>query len=458
MRDSQGTILYVGKARNLKKRLYSYFQSNRPHDPKTELLLSKVASFETIITHTEKEALILEASLIKRHKPRYNVNLKDDKRYPVLRLNVADTYPSLSIVRKIQNDGALYFGPYASSSAVRQSLKFINKTFKLCKCRGDFKKRTRPCLNYQMGLCMGPCFSQVDDAEYQEAVKEVIAFLHGRTPALIRKIEKQMLSASQEQHYERAALLRDKMLALKETLERQVSVATDLKDRDVVGLVVDGTWSAFTLLRVRGGFLLGSRHFVFENAVGPEEEQMSSFLLQYYSSTLQMPPELVISHMPNDQTTVAELLHERSGRRTILTVPQRGDKEKLVQMALQNAANALQEQRRQKESQMDLLLRLQQRLHLQRMPQRIECFDNSNLSGTEPVSAMVVFENGSSKPDAYRHYILAPLGKPDDYAYMAEVIQRRFVKGDGSLPLPDLLMVDGGKGQLNTAAAILSGL
>lgn len=459
MRDQQRTILYVGKARNLKKRLYSYFQPNRPHDPKTTLLLTKVASFETIITHTEKEALILESNLIKRHRPRYNVNLKDDKRYPVLRLNVNDPYPSLTIVRKIQSDGALYFGPYASAGAVRQTVKFINKTFKLCKCRGEaFKKRSRPCLNYQMGLCMGPCFTEVDAAEYREVVKEVVAFLRGRTPALIRKIRKQMLAASDRQMYERAAMLRDKLLALTETLERQVSVTSDFKDRDVVGLVLDDHWSAFTLLRVRGGYLLGSRQFVFENTIGGREEQMSSFLVQYYAASHQAPTEILVSHIPADQAMVEDFLLEKNGRRTILSVPQRGDKEKLVKMALQNADQALLDQKRRQETQLDLLLRLQKRLHLQRLPRRIECFDNSNLGGTEPVSAMVVFEHGAPRPDAYRRYILTPSGKPDDYAYMAEVIRRRYTQGDDPKPLPDLLLVDGGKGQLHTATAILAEL
>ena len=237
MRDDQGKILYVGKARNLKKRLQSYFQRQRPHDPKTRLMLGKVNAFETIITHTENEALILESNLIKRHRPRYNVVLKDDKRYPSLRLNRTETYPNLSIVRKIKNDGALYFGPYASAGAVRQTLKFINKTFKLCKCRCETrKKRTRPCLNYQMGLCMGPCVLDVDPDAYDEAVKEVIAFLRGRTPALIRKLKKQMTEAAGAQAYEKAALLRDKIFALEKTVEKQVSVAADHKDRDALAL------------------------------------------------------------------------------------------------------------------------------------------------------------------------------------------------------------------------------
>jgi excinuclease ABC subunit C len=232
-----------------------HFQVHRPHDPKTTLLLTKVASYETILTHTEKEALILESNLIKRHRPRFNVVLKDDKRYPSLRLNVAETYPSLTIVRKPQNDGALYFGPYASAGAVRQSIKFINKTFKLCKCRCEtLKKRTRPCLNYQMGLCMGPCFQEIESKVYRDVVKEVVAFLRGRTPVLIRKIKKQMVVAAENQQFEQAALLRDKMFALERTLERQITVSNDFSDRDVVGIVLEDDISVVTLLRVRGGF------------------------------------------------------------------------------------------------------------------------------------------------------------------------------------------------------------
>jgi excinuclease ABC subunit C len=456
MRDKEGGILYVGKARNLKKRLQSYFQANRPHDPKTALMLSKVASFDTLSTHTEKEAFILESNLIKRHRPRYNVNLKDDKRYPSLKLNINDPYPTLTIVRKIGSDGALYFGPYASSGAVRQTIKFINKTFKLCKCRCEtFKKRTRPCLNFQMGLCMGPCFMDIDPGLYREVVKEVVAFLRGRTPALIRKIKKQMLEAAQNQAYERAAMLRDKLFALEQTLEKQVSVTADHKDRDVVGITIEDDLSVITLLRIRGGYLLGSRHFSFENAVGSEQDQIDAFLRQYYESAPHVPKEVVVSHLPVDKDLVEELLSDQKNAKVTITAPQRGDKEKLVQMAVQNAHQALKEKRRLIDSQLDLLERLQKRLHLKRLPQRIECFDNSSLGGTEPVSGMVVFAHGAPQPSGYRRYKLVSSQKSDDYAYMAEVLRRRFSKVDDHNPLPDLLLVDGGKGQLNVAIAIL---
>ncbi len=456
MKDDQGAIIYVGKARDLKKRLQSYFQANRPHDPKTTLLLTKVASYETILTHTEKEALILESNLIKRHRPRYNVVLKDDKRYPSLRLNVTEAYPNLTIVRKPQNDGALYFGPYASSGAVRQSIKFINKTFKLCKCRCEtLKKRSRPCLNYQMGLCMGPCFQEIDPKAYREIVKEVVAFLRGRAPILIRKIKRQMVAAAENQQFEQAALLRDKMYALERTLERQVTVSNDFSDRDVVGIVLEEELSVVTLLRVRGGYLMGSRHFVFEETLGSAEEQLGAFVKQYYAQAHLVPKEVLVSHLPDDQPLLEELLHEKRGGKSSIVAPQRGDKQKLVEMALQNARQALNDHRRHSQDQTDLLQRLQKRLHLKRQPMRIECFDNSNLGGTEPVAAMVVFENGAPQPSAYRKFKLEALGKPDDYAHMAEALRRRFQNEALAEHSPDLLLVDGGKGQLNVAIDVL---
>lgn len=459
MRDGRENILYVGKARNLRKRLQSYFQRQRPHDPKTKLLLSKVSALETIITHTENEALILESNLIKRHRPRYNVVLKDDKRYPSLRLDPAEPYPNLRIVRKIKDDGALYFGPYASAGAVRQTLKFINKTFKLCKCKCETRKtRTRPCLNYQMGLCMGPCVLDVNPNAYDEAVKEVVTFLRGRTPALIRKLKKEMAQAAGEQAYEQAAVLRDKIVALERTVEKQVSVTADQKDRDVFALAEDEAISSMAMLRVRGGFLLGSRAFSFDDAAGESGERVGSFLRQYYRSAHTPPGEIIVDPMPPDYELIEAQLSEKRGRRVTLISPKRGDKVKLVRMALQNAKQALIDQRRLKDTQFDLLQRLARTLRMKGHPSRIECFDNSSLSGTDPVAAMVVFEDGRPHPSAYRRFNIRFRGKPDDYAHMAEVIRRRFEKGDDSKPWPDLLLVDGGKGQLGVALAILEEL
>ena len=236
-KDRQGKILYVGKAKNLNKRVRSYFQPGRPHDGKTTVMVSKVASLETVITHTEQEALILEANLIKQHRPKYNIQLKDDKRYPFLRLNLAQSYPNLNIVRKIKDDGARYFGPYASAQAVRETLNIVNKTFKLRKCKGkNLKKRTRPCLHCQMQRCLAPCCLDVDPDSYDEMVKEAILFLKGRTSDLIRKIKAEMVSSAEKQNYEKAARLRDKIFALEKTIEQQVAVTTDFKDRDIVPL------------------------------------------------------------------------------------------------------------------------------------------------------------------------------------------------------------------------------
>lgn len=458
-KDRQGKVLYVGKAKSLKKRVQSYFQSKRPHDAKTTVLLTKVASLDTMITHTEQEALILESNLIKQHRPRYNIHLKDDKRYPSLRLNLNQSYPNLNIVRKIKDDGARYFGPYASSAAVRQTLKFIHKTFKLRKCRSKtFANRTRPCLNYQMGLCLGPCCMDVDPKVYARIVDEVTAFLRGRTPALIRKIKKEMMSAAEKQDYEKAAMLRDKMMALERTVEKQVSVTTDFKDRDVINMVSDDNISVFAMLRIRGGFLLGGRQFVFDAAVGEAGDRMSVFLRQLYSGQQEIPAHILVNHLPDDHQLIESYLTGKRGSKVQLLNPKRGEKARLMEMAAQNAQKGLKEKLEHLSTQRDLLHRLKNRLRMEGFPHRIECFDNSNLAGTLPVAAMVVFYNGQPQPRSYRHYQIKSAGKPDDYAHMAEVLSRRYEKRKDRAPLPDLLLVDGGKGQLNVALAVLAGL
>lgn len=458
-KDRHGKIIYVGKARHLKKRVRSYFQAGRPHDPKTRVLIARVAALDTIITHTEQEALILESNLIKRHRPRYNVVLKDDKRYPSLRLDLTQDFPKLKIVRKIRNDGALYFGPFASSGAVRQTLKFIYKTFKLRRCRNQtFHNRTRPCLNYQMGLCLGPCSMAVDPAVYRAVVDEVVAFLRGRTPALIGKIKAQMKSAADNQEFERAAGLRDKMFALEKTLEKQVSVTSDFKDRDVVAMVGEDDLTAVALLRVRGGFLLGSRQFDFEWAIGSDELKMSLFLRQFYAEQQEIPPQILVNHLPDDLQMIVSGLSRQRGAKVSIGMPRRGEKSTLLKMAVQNAQKALQECSDRRHGNVELLRRLQKRLGMLQSPQRIECFDNSNLAGTDPVSAMVVFEQGAPSPSGYRHYRLKTGVAGDDYAYMFEVLHRRLGKGPASYPLPDLLLVDGGKGQLNVAMSVLEAL
>ena len=459
MKDAQGRIIYVGKARSLKKRLQSYFQRQRPHDPKTTLMLTRVASFETLVTFNEKEAFILESNLIKKHRPYFNIDLKDDKRYPSLRLDPKEPYPNLTIVRKVSKDGALYFGPYSSSAAVRQTLKFIHKTFRLRKCKtATFINRTRPCLNFQMDLCLAPCCLDVPAETYTEIVREVTAFLRGRTPALIRKIKRQMIAAAEQQAFEKAMQLRDKMFALQRTLEKQVTVTNDFKDRDVIGVVIVDVWTVITLLKSRSGYLQSIRNYFFDRTVGSAADQLRAFILQFYAEQAEIPPEIVTSELPADHAFVVEWLSEKKGRKVALADGRRGDRAQLVRMALQNAHNEIETHKRDIEGQTELLQRLQEQLHLQRLPHRIECFDNSNLGGTHPVAAMVVFEEGRPRPSAYRRYKLVTRDKPDDYANMAEVIRRRFDKVDQGRPWPDLLLVDGGKGQINVAAAVLKDL
>ncbi|MEJ2472737.1 MAG: excinuclease ABC subunit UvrC [Desulfobacterales bacterium] len=458
MRDAAGAVIYVGKARSLRKRLSSYFSGSGRPDIKTAVLVKKIADIETIVTASEKEALILESNLIKRHRPRYNVILKDDKRYPSLRLDVTHPYPRLSIVRKPKKDGALYFGPYASAHAVRQTLKIINKTFKLRKCTDrEFTIRTRPCLHCQMQGCLAPCCRDVNREEYTEMVREVVLFLKGRTPDLIRKIKAEMVAAAVRQDFEKAARLRDKMFALERTVEKQVVVATDVKDRDVIACARSAGLSLVMLLFVRGGFLIGSRTFNFTAPIADDMELMSAFIRQYYETAQFIPNEILIPVLPEEGTLLEEWLQTVKGTRVVLHRPRRGEKARLLAMAAQNAAKELEEHLARETDRGDLLQRLQKRLQLGRLPTRIECYDNSNLGGSAAVSSMVVFIDGEPDKNAYRRYRIRNVSGPDDYATMNEVLRRRLER-DATAPPPDLLIVDGGKGQLNIALAVVADL
>jgi len=459
MKDPQEGVLYVGKALNLKKRLSSYFTKLEQTDIKTTVLVKKITDFEIIITKTENEALILESSLIKKYKPRYNVNLKDDKRYPSLRLDMKELYPSLEIVRKIKKDGSIYFGPYSSANSVRKTLKFIHKTFKIRKCKNkSFKKRSRPCLNYQMGTCLAPCFHRIEKAVYAEILKEVILFLRGRTPELLKKLQIEMTDASNKLKYERAAEIRDRIFALEKTLEKQVSVTTDFADRDVMAIAGNNAGFLLSLLTVRGGFLIGSRYYRISETMSSKTELVGSFIRQYYEKGNYLPKEIFVSDMPEDVNLTERFLTKIRGNRVHIKNPLRGEKAKIVAMAKLNAQKELQERIAADTANLELLSRLKKKLNLQRLPHRIECFDNSNFSGTQPVSAMVVFKNGRPEKTAYRKYKIKTVNGQDDYASMAEIIKRRYGKGRQSEPLPDLVIVDGGKGQLNVTSGVLKAI
>lgn len=456
MKNFSGEVIYVGKARDLKKRLTTYFSPGGPRGIKIGVLVKQIADFEIIITGTEKEALILESNLIKRHRPRYNMDLKDDKRYPSLRLDIQTPYPRLEIVRKLRKDGAIYFGPFASAKSVRETLRVIHKIFKLRKCKTrTFQTRSRPCLNYQMGLCLAPCCLKVDPIRYQEIVKEVTLFLKGRTPDLLKQIRAEMAGAAARQDYEDAAVARDKIFALERTLEKQVSVTTDFKDRDIFALSRNPDLSVVTRLFVRGGFLLGTHSFFFPETLSSDPDTMSTFIRQYFEKGHYIPPEILLPFQIDDAPLVEDLLSKEKGRRVRLLFPKKGEKARLVEMAIQNADNSLKARMISITSDLEMLERLRKRLGMGRLPIRIECIDNSMISGEAPVASLVVFENGRADRSAYRRYRIKSVSGPDDYACMAEVVSRRF-RSPESGPLPDLLMVDGGKGQLNVAAALIS--
>jgi len=425
MKGENGEILYVGKALSLKKRVSTYFSSSPRFDPKTEILVKQIQSFETILTETEQEAFILEANLIKRHRPRYNVFLKDDKRYPSLRLDLNDPYPALEVVRRIQKDGALYFGPYASAQAVRETLKVIHRTFKLRKCKTHpLKPKPRPCLNYQLGQCLGLCSGKIPESDYRKIVDEVVLFLKGRAPQLITMIEKEMQAASQRFEFEEAAVLRDKVFALKRTVEKQVSVCTDFKDRDVFAIARIPDLAVVTRLHIRGGFLLGTQHFEFTRTLATNAEALSSFIRGYYEKGHFIPEEVLTAAVLEEGELIQDTLSAAKGRRVRVLSPHRGEKARLIAIAVQNAENRLKTVANAQASDLDRLLRLKRRLGMPLFPNRIECIDNSTTFGVEPVASLVVFEKGAPKPSEYRHYRIRTVDNTDDYAFMEEVLRR----------------------------------
>ena len=462
MKGRAGRVLYVGKARNLKKRLTAYFRPSGKLDAKTAALMARMATFDTIVTATEKEALILESNLIKKHRPRYNVMLKDGKRYPSLGMNTRHPFPHLKIVRKTNRKDYIYFGPFASAKAVRETLRFINKTFKIRKCKNrDFVTRQRPCLHHQMNACLAPCFNKITPEAYQGVIREVILFLKGRTPELARQVKEQMAQAAAAQEFEQAAALRDKLYALERTLEKQVAVTTDFKDRDGVAVARADDMAMVTVFFVRGGFVVGSRHYEVPPPVADETELVRDFIRQHYEATPFIPKEILVPTEIEDADLLAANLSQRRGTKVWIKRPQRGEKKRLMEMIQQNAAKELHERRQRKSAAEDLLQRLQRRLHLSRLPEHIECFDNSTLAGSDPVAARAVFRKGQPAKADYRRYRLKAKGEPDDYAAMQEVLQRRFRQrrqDEPPNPHPDLLMVDGGKGQLNVALAVLARL
>ena len=443
-----GEILYIGKAKDLKKRVRSYFQGDGK-DVKTSVMLSRVQEVDHIVTETEKEALILEDALIKEHKPRYNIKLRDDKRYPLLRLSVQERWPRLSIARKVKEDGAVYFGPFPSAQAVRETMRVLHKVFPLRSCsNSQFAHRSRPCLNYQMKRCLAPCCQEVDEGVYREMVEQVTRFLQGESSQVIEEMRRKMEEAAEGLRFEEAARLRDRIASLEKIVERQKVVTMGPVHQDVLSMVRHGGKIGIYVLNIRGGKLLGGQYFQLKDVGLPDEEVLSSFLRRFYQKGRYIPQEVVVPEELED----APLLSVYLGTRI---VSPRGDRrrEELLRMAEENARERLSGAGGE-----GVLEELRSRFRLSQLPRRIEAFDISNIGGDMAVGSMVVFLDGSPAKDQYRRYQIKGVRGIDDYAMIYEVLRRRMERAQEEGEMPDLLLIDGGKGHLKVALKVLEEL
>lgn len=458
MQGEKGEILYVGKAKNLRSRLRSYFSAEGDGRAHIRFLMNRVREIETIVTDTEKEALILENTLIKKHRPRYNIQLRDDKTYVSIRLDPREEFPALQVVRKVQRDGALYFGPYSSGSAVRETLKEIYRLFPLrhypietCRRRG------RPCLFYQIGQCSAPCYGRIDRQGYGELVKGVMALLSGQESEVLTLLRMRMSEAATAMRFEEAATLRDQIRAIEQTVERQKVVEAGGGDQDVVGIHREGGEVEVSVLFIRQGKLIGRRNFTLEWRLD-EAELLSSFLQQFYGREVFVPDQVLLPFPLEDADTLGEWLSERKGRKSAVLAPRRGEKLRLVELAARNAAESFRERGSRREAREAVLAEIAERLLLARLPRRMECFDISNVQGRQSVGSMAVLLDGEPASGEYRHFRIRTVEGADDYASLGEVLRRRLVRGMAEKNLPDFILIDGGKGQLAVLSAVLEDL
>jgi len=460
-KSERGAVLYVGKAQNLRQRVRQYVAGGdgRHQIPK---LMRRTATVDVLVTQNVKEALLLENELIKRHKPTFNVRLRDDKQYLGLRVDPRETWPRLVGVRKFRKDGALYFGPYTSNVALREALSNLRRIFPLRSCSDgtfrDYQRRGRPCIEYEMKRCLGPCVGLTNEDAYREQVDGTVLFLKGRSKELVQHLEKQMQVAAKSEDFEEAARLRDRLQAVGRTLEQQQIVSEHQLERDVFGLARDGGEVEMQVLHVREGRVVGAEDFGFSDVELDDGEVMSSFLGQYYGKVegREAPKELVCSEAfgDDDEAALTALFDERFGRRVAVRVPQRGAAKQLVEIAQRNAEVALKTRLEARESVESALAEIQEATGLQRLPRRIECYDVSNLAGTLAVASRVAFEDGLPRKADYRKYKVREAAAGDDYDSLREVLGRRLDRVE-SEPLPDLVMVDGGRGQLGVVMAAL---
>ena len=465
MKDTEGAIIYVGKASILRNRVRSYFGPPEQLSAKTERMVDRVHDIEYFVTNSEQEALILELNLIKRYRPHYNVRLKDDKTFPFLKITLNEDWPRIYFTRRVAEDGGRYFGPFASARSVRETLKILRRIFPFRTCtRPITGADARACLEYHMNQCVGPCIGAVSREEYAKVIKQVILFLEGKREAVLKQLKGRMETAANALDFERAVVLRDQIQAIEQVIEGQKIAATVRGEQDVIAFVGEKDIAYVQVFFIRSGKLIGRESFVLQGTSSEAPEQvMENFIKQFYSSATYIPPVLLLQYPVEDKITIEAWLTSRKGAKVRLVVPRRGNKKQLVNIVAKNAEQGLQVLKlKQQPAPSDMtaaLAEIQSELHLPRLPERMECYDISNIQGKLAVGSMVVFDKGKPKPAHYRRFRIKTVAGADDYAMLGEVLRRRFKrgteKGDGAAGawaiIPDLVLIDGGRGQLNAA-------
>lgn len=479
MHDKHDTIIYVGKAKILKNRVRQYFQNSASHTPKVRAMVANIAYFEYIVTDSEIEALVLECNLIKKHRPKYNILLKDDKHYPYIKVTINRDYPKVFMTRRLENDGAKYFGPYMGTNTIRNTLDIIQKIFIPPTCNRKFPQdigKGRPCLNYHIKNCFAPCMGNVSKEEYRKVFFDICSFLEGDHNSLIRELEKQMREASAKLQFEKAALLRDKIASIRAISEKQKIINSNKQiDEDIIAFSALENKAFVEVFFVRSGKVIGRENYRIDQIDDmTETEVMTDFVKQFYANAVYIPGEILLEYDIEDMHTISQWLSEKRGRKVELQVPKRGEKRRLIEMVKKNAAIAIENYRvsQLKEQEKNQVLeKTAELLGLQKQPERIESYDISNISGTDNVASMVVFTNGKPDRQAYRKFKIKSFEGADDYAAMQEVLYRRFRRAldeqeqieSGTLtreqakflPMPDVLFIDGGKGHVNAVCEIM---
>ncbi len=479
MRDDKTKVIYVGKAMNLRNRLRSYFQAGGPPHPRTAQMVRKVFDFDVLTCSTDQEALLLECTLIKRYRPRYNIRLRDDKNYLYMKVPRKGDFPRVYTVRKVADDGARYFGPFTNAGALRTTMKTLRRIFPYRTCSDETLKRGRVCLDYHIKRCAGPCEDLIGRDDYHQNLEQISVFMDGRPKELLRSIRGEMMAASDSLEFERAARLRDRASALEKVAQRQSVLSQSAREQDVIGLARSGATAIVAVLTVRGGQVLGSETFELEGSAEMETgEIVNGFAGQFYGDATSYPRDVLVPEVIADGDTLAAWMTGRRGARVTISVPERGARVRLLEMAANNAEEALTQATIKKDYDSEraekLLADLQEALGLDRLPRRIECYDISNLMGTDPVGSMVVFEDGRPRPAHYRRFHIKGVKSANDFAMLQEMLRRRFTRlaaarvdtaerthkhdDDSFESLPDLVIVDGGKGQLSAAREVMEQL